>query len=642
MAAPVLSGITINANFSSVTNGTLVASAAASSYANTYVGAGVNGNNALGMEQSGQPTGTGTYQGVRFTPTNFGVSGSPTTMDFSSAKLIIYLSEMTNAGSPNTALATKANRGVIFRLYSNAGFTQYAEWILWGSDANWGVGFRRKSLGYGITGTGWAPLVLDVGNASTLADSTSSFTPSTIYAFEFRTCDASGTLGGFYCSMLLSIPSGSGTVLTAGDVGTPGKFSNLSTYTETTVGAFLTFSAVSSYIFRTPILIGDGSTATRFDDSDLAIQWIGLDSTSANPRLTILQTNYLGLTVNQSASDYFRVQRCLFTAPDKWQLTISGSTSATFIWSGGSISNVGTNSLGGSASFTGVTFSGSNRLNPTTGRSFISCTITTSTDSVAALDWVSGIAITGTSFTNNTTPTGAIRINAAGTYTLDKNTFSGNTKLFNITATTGTVTIVQDSGTTFDVSFNASCYVTAGATVVLVPYVPSVQVGVSGAPIGASIGIFKSTGSGSVIADRAQFTLASGNNSGNSTLVISSSIPNDTPTAGFVRIVRADGTEDRLQYASWSGSTFTLSGGVTLPISYSAGLGCYVGYLDVINSLSGTESNTIKYVADRFCVYTVLKGSGTGKINPIRQSFTLQNQDSVIPVAGVLDSINTR
>jgi hypothetical protein len=201
-----------------------------------------------------------------------------------------------------------------------------------------------------------------------------------------------------------------------------------------------------------------------------------------------------------------------------------------------------------------------------------------------------------------------------------------------------TINAVSGSAT---VQVASTAGITAGAGVTLFVLNP-IQISVSDAPIGSSIGVFKSTGAGSLLADRAQFTLASGNNSGNSTLVISGSIPKDTPTAGYVRVVRVDGTEDRLQYTSWSGSTFTLSGGVTLPISYSAGLGCYVGYLDVINSLSGSESNTIQYVADRYCVYTVIKGSGVGKIQPIRQAFTLQNQDSVIPVAGVLDSINMR
>ena len=78
-----------------------------------------------------------------------------------------------------------------------------------------------------------------------------------------------------------------------------------------------------------------------------------------------------------------------------------------------------------------------------------------------------------------------------------------------------------------------------------------------------------------VVFDWAQLYLAGGNNSGNSTLVISSSIPVNTPAAGTIRVSRNGGaTEDALSYTSRSGSTFNLSG--TLPVSYNAGNMCHV------------------------------------------------------------------
>jgi hypothetical protein len=154
--------------------------------------------------------------------------------------------------------------------------------------------------------------------------------------------------------------------------------------------------------------------------------------------------------------------------------------------------------------------------------------------------------------------------------------------------------------------------------------------------VGAAIAIFKRISS--LVADRSQFTLDTGNNSGDSTLVIAETIPDDTPDSGFIRVLRDDGSEDRLAFTSWAGSTFTLSG--TLPATYSAGNGCYVGYVDVLGSSTGNESVDLEYVSDRNCVLVVRLGSGSGRIREIRQDITLGAQDQVVPVSGFADTIN--
>ena len=204
-------------------------------------------------------------------------------------------------------------------------------------------------------------------------------------------------------------------------------------------------------------------------------------------------------------------------------------------------------------------------------------------------------------------------------------TFAATTAI-NVTSGTATVLVLSTTG------------ITAGAGVTLSAPVTNYARGVSGAPVGASIGIFAR--SSSLIANRSQFTLASGNNSGNNTLVISGSIPADTPATGFIRILRNDGaTEDRRAFTSWTGSTFTLSG--TLPVTYSSGNGCYVGYVDVLGSATGNESVSLQYVSDRNCVLVVRLGSGSGRIREIRQDITLTNQAQVVPVSGFADTINT-
>ena len=179
--------------------------------------------------------------------------------------------------------------------------------------------------------------------------------------------------------------------------------------------------------------------------------------------------------------------------------------------------------------------------------------------------------------------------------------------------------------------------ITAGAGVTLAAPVVSFARGITGAPVGAAIAIFLR--SAPLIANRSQFTLAAGNNLGNGTLVISGTIPADTPSSGFVRVLRDDGAEDRLAYSSRAGDTFTLAG--TLPVTYNAGNGCYVGYLDVLGSATGDESVNLQHVVNRACVLVVRLGSGVGRIREIRQNITLSNQDQVIPVAGFADFINT-
>jgi hypothetical protein len=160
---------------------------------------------------------------------------------------------------------------------------------------------------------------------------------------------------------------------------------------------------------------------------------------------------------------------------------------------------------------------------------------------------------------------------------------------------------------------------------------------VSGAPTGSAIAIFPR--SSSLIADLDQFTLDTGNDSGDGALVVNETIPNDTPASGFIRVARDDGSEDRLAYASWSGSTFTLSG--TLPATYSSGNGAYVGYLDVLGSSTGTETVNLEYVSNRSCVLCVRLGSGSSRSKEIREDITLGASDFERQVSTVFDAINT-
>ena len=136
----------------------------------------------------------------------------------------------------------------------------------------------------------------------------------------------------------------------------------------------------------------------------------------------------------------------------------------------------------------------------------------------------------------------------------------------------------------------------------------------------------------------AEFTLASGNDSGDGTLVIAESIPADKPPSGFVRVFDNTGQEDRYAYSSWSGSTFTLTG--TLSKTYAAGNDSYVPYIDETAS-SASISKSLRYVSDRDVVLFVRLGSGAGKMIPFVSNFTLGDSDSSVPATVIADSINS-
>lgn len=158
----------------------------------------------------------------------------------------------------------------------------------------------------------------------------------------------------------------------------------------------------------------------------------------------------------------------------------------------------------------------------------------------------------------------------------------------------------------------------------------------TGVPLGASVIIVRRSSPGFALVN--EFTLASGNNSGNGTLVLSSSIPADKPSSGYVRVFDDDGEEQRYAYASYSGATLTLSG--TLSRSYSAGNSAYIPYVDTDNAASTVVGAPLRFVSNRDLTSTVRKGSGTGKIIGDTQNYTRQEADSSVPVTAIDDPVN--
>lgn len=121
------------------------------------------------------------------------------------------------------------------------------------------------------------------------------------------------------------------------------------------------------------------------------------------------------------------------------------------------------------------------------------------------------------------------------------------------------------------------------------------------------VGVFELTGAGGAIEDT--YAAAAGNNSGNGTLVISTTIGAYHPSSGFVRIKNTSTSDDydRYAYTSYTASTFTLSG--TLSKNYDATDPVFVPFLD--EQKSGAGSLSAQYVDP---------GTATPVIVRVRQS----------------------
>lgn len=107
-----------------------------------------------------------------------------------------------------------------------------------------------------------------------------------------------------------------------------------------------------------------------------------------------------------------------------------------------------------------------------------------------------------------------------------------------------------------------------------------------------------------------QLSAAGAQTAGASTLVVNEAIPLDTPSSGTIRVFNGD-TYDRVEYTSFSGSTFTLTG--TLPSNVADAANVFISYIDVL-AVGGSASFTSVFSGTRSLFVRVRDGQST----PIR------------------------
>tara|TARA_R110000868_G_scaffold22586_1_gene92587 strand:- start:4120 stop:5838 length:1719 start_codon:yes stop_codon:yes gene_type:complete len=120
--------------------------------------------------------------------------------------------------------------------------------------------------------------------------------------------------------------------------------------------------------------------------------------------------------------------------------------------------------------------------------------------------------------------------------------------------------------------------------------------------------------------DQSQLSLAGGGLTTDNitSVVVSTAIPGDTPASGTIRVVDDLGFDRRLEYSSYSGSTFTISSTDGqedfAAVNATAGNDVYITYLD-LTAAAISASFTAIYSSNRDLVVVVRDGG----VSPIKQ-----------------------
>lgn len=93
-------------------------------------------------------------------------------------------------------------------------------------------------------------------------------------------------------------------------------------------------------------------------------------------------------------------------------------------------------------------------------------------------------------------------------------------------------------------------------------------------------------------------------------VVVSTSIPSDTPNTGTIRVETDSGAYKLCSYTSWTGSTFTITSTDFSSDNAAATNNVFISYLDKV-ATGANESFTGVYNADRSLVIKVRDGGGT-------------------------------
>lgn len=119
-------------------------------------------------------------------------------------------------------------------------------------------------------------------------------------------------------------------------------------------------------------------------------------------------------------------------------------------------------------------------------------------------------------------------------------------------------------------------------------------------------------------------------------VVISGSIPLDTPNTGTIRVETDSGLYKLCTFTSWTGSTFTISSADFSSDNATTANNVFISYVDKLAASTG-ESFTGVYVADRSLVIKVRDGGGT-PIKEFISSGTLTSSGGSVTAIRTVDA----
>jgi hypothetical protein len=215
------------------------------------------------------------------------------------------------------------------------------------------------------------------------------------------------------------------------------------------------------YLMKQHIQFGDGSIPTYVDFDGCSVETLQAYSYAAGRKFWNVSDDFLTMTIKACSACTMKFRNCVIAPSVRTYVNIDSgsSTSASYDFAGSTWSNVTFTSKTG-VTINSAIFSNCPEIDAKAG-AFSACLFSNSQTANATIKLDAGASLLNCSFTAKNAADYAIRIAAAGTYTLDGSTFSGFTKDINITAAAGTVTLHLSLGQT------VPTYQTAGATVVI-------------------------------------------------------------------------------------------------------------------------------------------------------------------------------
>lgn len=114
------------------------------------------------------------------------------------------------------------------------------------------------------------------------------------------------------------------------------------------------------------------------------------------------------------------------------------------------------------------------------------------------------------------------------------------------------------------------------------------------------------------VLDESQFvTNATYSSASVTSVVMTTAIPTDTPASGTIRLQCDSGIYKRINYTSYSGSTFTIESTDFSSDNSTSGNNCYISYIDALVSGASSLSFTSVYLANRDLFIRVRDGGAS-------------------------------